>query len=283
MKKKIHITYLQLLQVISLGLVKEIVKQNQLSGCQNLKPIKGAEYNGIYIGSPGRDIYFMLPYLSEKQMKEVAINMNKYFPKIPPKNNVNVSACIRFIYGQFEKQGILKSDKQFEKMKKKKPDWKLSRKFLKILYKIFEEQQNFYGLTILCEIEGHRLGDEALIYKNKKKLKEMEKKYLKCIEFAHNSKSYKHMFTPYFWAFKYFKKFGNKEKALKYSKLLIENANEYCERYVKTKELAYILRISESIKYIKEKSFDNGKKLFKKYKTKIKSKHLREAFRMAKI
>ena len=84
---------------------------------------------------------------------------------------------IRCIYGQFEKQGTLKSQKEFKKMEKKKPDWTLPRKFIRLLYKEFEKIENYYGLSVLCEMEGHRLGDEALICRSKNKLKKMEKTY----------------------------------------------------------------------------------------------------------
>ena len=63
------------------------------------------------------------------------------------------------------------------------------------------------------------------------KLVEMEKKYIQTVKFAHKSKSYKHMFSPYFWAAKYFMEFGKKDKSLEYCKLTIKNANKYCDKY----------------------------------------------------
>ncbi len=33
------------------------------------KRIEGADYGGAYVGSPGRDIYYILPYLSDNRME----------------------------------------------------------------------------------------------------------------------------------------------------------------------------------------------------------------------
>ena len=71
----------------------------------------------------------MLPYLNDSQMKKIVDVIVGKFPHVPPGNHVNVGAFIRFIYGQFEKQGILRSDKDFERMKKEIPfnDWSKER------------------------------------------------------------------------------------------------------------------------------------------------------------
>ena len=57
-----------------------------------------------------------------EQIEEVVGLVEEKFPKVAPGNHVNLGACIRFIYGQFEKQGILRSEKDFERMKKEKLD-----------------------------------------------------------------------------------------------------------------------------------------------------------------
>ena len=276
MDKKSHISYNQLEKVISLGLLSKIVKGIQLQRCENIKPIPGAIYNGLYIGSPGKDIFLMLPYLEEEQIKKIAVKLSKQFPMIPPSNHVNTAACIRFIYGQFEKQGTLKSNNQFKEMKKEEPNWVLPRKFLKLLYEKFEKRNNFYGLTILCEMEGHRLGDESLIYKDKNKLDIMEKTYVKSVEFAHKCKSYKQMFTPYFWAAKYFMKFGNKQKAIDYSKLTIKHTEKYCP----DARGSYIQKVKDCLKYLKlELDKNKWKKFYQNLKNISRNKCVKKALK----
>ena len=227
---KSHITYEELLQLVSYGIFamnfKGIsVKDERLNNC---KPIENALHRGIYTGSPAKDIYLMLPYLNDKQIEELVCLFEDKFPKIPPGNHVNVGACIRFIYGQFEKQGILRSEKDFERMKKENLDWNKSREFIRLLYDKLEEHNNYYGMSVLCEMNAHRSGDEAVINNDKNKLNEMESLYNKSVKYALKCKSYKHMFTPYYWSFKYFDKFGDKEKAIYYAYLTMESADKNC-------------------------------------------------------
>ena len=109
-------------------------------------------------------------------------------------------------------------------MKKEDLDWRLSRHFLSFLRIELKRIKKYYGLVIVYEIEAHRLGDEAVIGKNKNKLKEMESTYIDALEFAYKSNSYKHMFSLYHWCARYFIKFGDVKNGIKYCKLAIDNA-----------------------------------------------------------
>jgi len=251
---------------------RNAVRDNRLKKCE---PIDRAMHRGIYIGSPGKDIFYMLPYLSEEQMQEVAKKFSKQFPIVPPTSYVNVAACIRFIYGQFEKQGILRSQGDFERMRNEKLDWELSRKFLGFLYKEFEKRNNYYGLSMLCEMEGHRLGDEAVINRDKNKLREMEEIYNKSVEFAYKCNGYKHLFSIYYWMSQYFKKFGDEDEALKYSKLSILNACKYYHKYFPNGEDYYSKRLFISFNYIKKKGYKGWNDFYKKYKKNVKGKKLK--------
>ncbi len=269
MKNKSHITYDQLLEITSWGVFAMNMKGKSVSDkrLSTYDKIEDAMYGGIYTGSPGRDIYFMLAYLSEDQMKEVASKLSGKFPRTPPKNYVNVAACVRFIYGQFEKQGILRSEEDFGRMKKEKLDWELSRKFLKILTQDLNRRNNYYGLSMLYEMEGHRLGDEAVINNDLDKLNDMENNYNKCVKYAVKCKDYKHMFSIYYWAFEYFKKFGDTKNAIKYAKLSIKNATMYYRKYFPNGESYYAARLGKAFSYV-DKNDDQGRKDFrKKYKT----------------
>ena len=274
--KKSHITYQELLEIVSWGIFNRNVKG---TGCDtkdlDSHPVEGAMYGGIYVGSPGKDIFLMLPYLSDKQMKEISIKIKDLFPKIPSTNHVNVAACIRYVYGQFEKQGILRSRKDFKRMKKKRPDWLLSRKFLKLLYEELQKDNNFYGLSILCEMEGHRLGDEAVINKDKNKLKEMERTYNKSVKFAYKCESYKQMFTPYYWSAVYFSKFKEVEKSLYYYKLTFEQVDKYCPD---TRD-SYVYKIARAARYIRDKDKDNWNNFKKKYKRNANNKCVKKLFK----
>ncbi len=265
---KSHISYNQLLEIISWGVFSMKMKGKSVSDkkLSDYNRIEGAMYGGIYTGSPGRDIYFMLPYLSDTQMAEAALKLADKFLTKPPDNYVNVAALVRFIYGQFEKQGILRSEKDFERMKKEKLEWFLSRKFLGLLKKELKNRNNNYGLSMIYEMEGHRLGDEAVISYDKNKLKKMEDNYLKCVRCAIKCKGHKHMFSIYYWAYKYFKEFGDIENAVKYGKLSIKNSKKYYYKYFPNGENYYSSRLKKTFSYIEQNDVRNKDNFTNKYK-----------------
>jgi hypothetical protein len=275
-----HITYKQLLEISSWGVFSKPMKGISCIEVDHLKSkkIKEAMHGGVYTGSPGKDIYLMLPYLSECQMQEIAKEVCSHFPKIPPSNHVNVAACIRFIYGQFAKQGILRSDDDFKRMQGEDLDWKLPREFIKIMYNILEKDSNYYGLSILCEMEGHRLGDEAVLKNSIESLKLMEETYNKSVKFACKCNSYKQTFTPYYWGSRYFMKFEDEENAIKYSKLTIENANKGGSGL----KGGYVDKLSHCISYLKKHDKSGWKEFYKKYKENAKNKDVKKAINKVK-
>ena len=238
-----------------------------------LKAIENAIYKGSYTGSPGRDIYYMLPFLTDKQMEEVANMIETKFPKVAPGNHVNVGQFLRFLYGQFEKEGILRSDKDCERMKRDKLEWDMSIKFVKLLYEKLEKNDNFYGMSIINEMNAHRIGDKAILTNDLNRLVEMEKLYNVSVELAYKCKSYKHMFTPYYWCFRYFNKIENKEKALSYAYLTMKNANKYCP----DPSPGYVYKFLYCIRYIRKHDKSNWTSFYKKYK-KSKNRCIKKTF-----
>ena len=285
--KSQHITYKELLEIVSWGIFNMNYKGTSIGDKRLAKvkkeaaknPILNAYCKGLYTGSPGRDIYFMLPYLTNMQMREIAILLNKNFPVSPQKSYTNVAVCIRFIYGQFEKQGVLKSDADLKEMRKNKVDWSLSRKVLKMLYEELEKNSNFYGLSILCEINGHRFGDESIINRDKVKLEEMENEYLNAINFARKCGGYKHLFSIYYWAYKYFRKFGETGKAFEYGRLAIIGAGKYYHKYFPNGEQYYSKRLKSCLEYVRENGTGQWNNFYKKYVKTIKSSSLNRKLR----
>lgn len=212
-------------------------------------PMEGAFNGGCYLGTPGKDIYLFLPKLTAEQFEKLVDVHSKQYPKKPPGNHVGVAACVRYIYGQFEKQGTLRSPRDMKRMRKEGVDWKLPRRFIEALRKKFKERKHYYGLCILAEMEGHRLGDEALLQKSRSKLNEMEKTYLDSVKYAHKCKSFKQMFTPYYWSAKYFMVFEDEEKALHYSKTTILEAEKHCP----DARASYVDKLLDCANYLKKK------------------------------
>ncbi len=270
-----HLIYKELLKLVSYGIFAMTFKgisvnDERLDKCDS---ITNAFYKGKYTGSPGRDIYFMLPYLSDDQMEEIVDIIVDKFPNIPPGNHVNIGAFIRFIYGQFEKKGILRSKEDFKRMKKKKIDWLLSEKFINLLHDKLKENNNYYGLSIICEMKAHRMGDQSVLNKDKEKIIKMEELYLISVKYAHKCKSYKQMFTPYYWSFRYFEKYKDKKKAKKYAFFTIEEASKYCP----DARPGYVTKLKDCLKYIKEHDKKGWSDFVKKYKN-SKNRCVRKSF-----
>ncbi len=233
-----HIRYDLLLQMISWGVPSKVPKAPG--------PIDGSFNGGKYLGAPGKDIYQFLPELTDKQMDEVADCLAESW-KTKTGAHVGPAACIRYIYGQYDKQGTLLSPEALKDMKKNPPDWTLARKFITILRQKFIEKDKPYGVCIICEMEGHRLGDEALLdHNNPDKLNEMEKVYLESVKYAHICGSMKQTFTPYYWAAMYFIQAGDNERASRYTGLTMEEAEKYCP----DSRESYVDKIAHCIEYI---------------------------------
>ncbi len=256
------ISYEELLILIRGGIMRRTVKGTSLRSIEGLPKVKGAFAEGIYGGSPGKEIYSTLPHLTEDQIREVAKEFAINFLTVPPINHVVAAVCIRYIYGQLAKQGVHRSKEDFERMKKEKQEWELPRRFIGLVRKEFEKINNFYGLCILCEMEGHRLGDEAVLNKDEQKLIEMEEMYLKSVSFAHKCNSYKHMFTPYYWAFRCFYEFKDHDKAMQYALLTMDMASQYCP----DTRNGYVTKLLDCIWYMKKYDKDKYKDIVEKYK-----------------
>tara|TARA_Y100000310_G_scaffold344310_1_gene456342 strand:+ start:138 stop:944 length:807 start_codon:yes stop_codon:yes gene_type:complete len=225
--------------------------------------IRYAFQGGDYLGSPGKDIFFSLPQLTEEQMHTLAKKHCSQYPIKPPGNHVGIAACVRYIYGQFEKQGILRSKADHRRMEEEDIDWVLPRKFIQLMKEIFEAQEHYYGLTILAEMEAHRLGDEAILNKDNDKLAEMEQTYLFSATCAHKCQSFKQMFTPYYWAAKYFMLADVKDKAWEYSKKTIKAAEAHCPDARKS----YSEKLVDCANFMKK----HDKRRWRKFRDKISS------------
>jgi len=211
-------------------------------------PMKGAFNGGDYLGRPGKDIFFALPKLNEEQFNKVVNQLSLRFPYDPPNNHVGYAGCIRYIYGQFEKQGILRSEGDLQRMQGEDIDWSLPRKFMCALRDKFLEQKNYYGLCIYYEMEAHRLGDESFLNNDKYKRAEMEMYYLKSVEYAHKCNSVKQMFTPYFWCFKYYARLGDYDKASYYVLMTLEQMEQHCP----SSKQGYLVKAMDCAKYMKQ-------------------------------
>jgi len=215
-------TYNQLLEMIDRGIMKKIGKKPKH------KPFSFGFRGGLYLGAPGKDIFFVMPSLSEKQFVYIAHRLAKAFPRKPPGNHEHLAACIRYIYGCFEKQGCLRSKEDKTRMIDENPDWELHMKFMIEINSWFKQNRHTYGRVLHHEMLGHRYGDKAIIERNKSYLAKMINHYENAQRLALKCKSWKHTYTPFYWAAYYYYEMKEKEQCIKYHKLNLQFMEKHC-------------------------------------------------------
>jgi tetratricopeptide (TPR) repeat protein len=223
-----HISYEQLLEIVDRAIFTMKIKRGCLVDVRlsEISPIEGAHKGGIYLGSPGADIFYSLPYLTEHQIDELAIKFSETIPfELPPAHD-NMSACFRLIYGRLVKHGIMLSKSAIDDVKKEIDHWEYPRKFLKKVHDNLKKSNNNYGLAVLCSMSAHRLGDEAVISHDIELLYLMGKKYEEAVCYAKKCNSKVHVFTSYYWGAKYYDKYGDKARAVEWYSMMIENFNK---------------------------------------------------------
>lgn len=242
---------------------------------KNDRPLSYGVRNGLYIGAPGKDVYYVLPSLNQEQLNLLAIKTLSLFPERPPSNHVSYAAFIRYVYGCFEKQGCLRSKKDKQRMIEENEDWTLATNFMNLAAKHAEEQSKIYFLVLHYEMLGHRLGDRAIIEKKVEILQAMEENYLKSQGLSKKIRSFKHMFTPYYWCAKYYAEMKIKDKALFYHKRNLKATEKYCP----DSRDGYKEKTKDSILYLKNNLDLESWELMKKWLSKAKNVCLKKVSR----
>lgn len=259
-----NINYEQVLKLISNGIIGFV-------DTDKVGEFQFAHNGGNYLGAPGKEIFFSLSNISNEQVHEISKKLSLLFPVKPPNNHVKWAACIRYIYGCFEKQGCLRSIQDMNRMVTENADWTLPNNFMKLLKNKFEENENKYGLVLWYEMYAHRLGDRAIIENNKSILNEMLSNYLISQELAISIKSLKHTFTPLYWAACYLEKMGMYEECVTYHIKSLESMNKYCP------DARDGYREKAKISLLQIKKHDKDWKLwYKNFKKKVKNKCLKK-------
>ncbi len=241
--KSYSMTLDNLIKLVSLG-----IRQKG----DTISPVDGAFRGGNYLGCPGKDMYFGLHKLNltTDDVDELAKSLSDVFPFVPPTDHVAIAACLRYIYGCFDKQGILLSNHEDIVSNN---NWQASLPFIRSLENNFRDSKNTYGLLISHEMEGHRLGDSTILG-NMKYLSDMIDKYEQSQSLAILSRSPKHTFTPYYWAACYLEQLAKKYhwKNLKMMELHCPDTRE-----------GYKTKALHSCKYIKSQSGEDKKTLIR--------------------
>lgn len=168
----------------------------------SLPPFKRAIAAGLYLGCPGKEIFYGLNLLSRHGMERLAAVVADKFPDTPQRS-VHLSAFFRYVYGCFDKQGCLNGDDQAAAMIKEKRDWSKSDEFVDVLISSFKEISNRYGELISYEMKAHRVGDTVIIRNDMTMLPKMLLLYDSAGQIAEEIMARKNVCSAYYWAFRY--------------------------------------------------------------------------------
>ena len=227
---------------------------------------------GAYLGSPGKDIFFLLSDLSDDQLDALARRLSELYPHKPPRNHVKWAACIRYVYGCFEKQGCLRSKKDMHRMVEEDADWSIPMRFMEKVKDYFVEKGNKYGLILHYEMLGHRWGDRSIIKKDKSLLGDMSECYKLAASLAKGIKSWKHTFTPWYWGGHYYYTVGDKDNAKIWYTKCLKRMNKYCP----DSRDGYREKARTALKHLKSVSSESEWKSFCKWYKKSKNVCLRK-------
>lgn len=180
---------------------------------------------GKYTGSPGKDIFFALPYMSDSHVDCLAEQLACKFPQHPPYDHVAFAACIRYIYGCFDKQGTLLSDRHKNIIALMK--WDRCDLFMDRVYYFLKKHNRYYGQVIYNEMKGHRLGDLINTTNDISLKNSMLEVYCKSQAIAVSINSCKHTFTPFYWAARYLESISA-EEAVTYHWKNLRNMERFC-------------------------------------------------------
>ncbi len=251
----------------------QLIKKGIRQKGETIPSFQHAFRGGNYLGCPGKDIYFAI--LNGFDIDVLSIHLSEIFPVVPPTDHVAVAACLRYIYGCFDKQGSLLSEKHEDIVFEN--DWKISMPFIRNLEKCFDKCDNNYGLLLSHEMMGHRYGDDAVVHEDKSAIDEMLNCYISSQSLAKSSGSLKHMFTPFYWAAMYLDKLDDDLAKTYFLKTLKE-----MESHCPDSREGYKSKAMHSAKYILSHSSGKEKDQFKRWLMKCSNVCLKSIKKVAK-
>lgn len=257
-----HMSFDELTQLIQLGIQPD-------NKCNSR--IESAFRKGAYLGCPGKDIHFaLMMYMSTEQEDALAELLSVVITHKPTSSSEHLLACFRYIYGCFDKQGVLLS--KHNKKIISQFDWDRYKRFVNKLQNNLEAIDNVYGLMLLHEMQGHRTGDEMVVNNNADMMSKVICHYEKSMSYlpivTNRFSYYVYHQTPYYWCARYLE-YANKQKAVEY---YVKNIRTL-ESHSNDKRKSIRDKVQHSLYYIQKYSNKHDWEMFKrevlKYKKNI--------------
>lgn len=234
----------------------------------SLESIPEAIHDGIYMGCPGKEIFHGLGFLSEEEINILVQKVCEKFPFIPPGRSVHLSVFLRYIYGCFDKQGILYNNDQKQEIIAASRDWSKSHNFAEKMCEQFDKLGNSYGHMMTLEMMAHRIGDAVEITGDQSLIDKMVKIYEKAGQMAVKIGDNKNTFSSYYWCFKYLVHFKQpKDRCIRYAVMFFDNVEQFCKSSTVKGKLASSLNLIRSI--LTKREWKRFIKRFVFYKNKV--------------
>jgi hypothetical protein len=192
-----------------------------------LSSIEYAIDGGIYMGCPGKEIYYSLPFFNLEEKDQLIVLILNAFP-MGTGRSVHLSLFWRYLYGMFDKWGCLNDREDvLGKFKNSPVDWSLYFDFVERFLSA-AEGKNPYAYIIASEMYAHRLGDQYLINQKKVYFKQMIEMYDKTISLSTQLSVAKNSFSAPYWCCIYLFKMKKFDQSYYYGNLFLDNCNKYC-------------------------------------------------------
>lgn len=180
-----------------------IVQRGIVPKKYNGKPYRRAIDNGLYMGCPGKEIFYGLACLKNVELDRLAQSVAKVLPATYPGRGVHLSVFLRYVYGCFDKQGCLHTESQTNQWRHEKKNWELPDKFINLVMQHCIAAKKTYGYLMCLEMRGHRIGDQMILTGDTSNLDLMLFHYRKASKLARKIHANKNTFSPYFWGMRY--------------------------------------------------------------------------------
>lgn len=179
-----------------------ISKRGVVPKKHSMAPVGGAIDGGLYMGCPGKEIFYSLESLSHDDSVSLAACIASMFQSEPSKV-VHLYCFLRYIYGCFSKQGCCLSNVELERMRSENRDWSKSDIFVGAMIEYFKSTGNIFGQILCYEMQAHRIGDLAVIRNDLSLVADMLYLYNRSAILADQIGCAKNACSANYWAFRY--------------------------------------------------------------------------------
>lgn len=234
----------------------------------HMSPVEYAYESGMYMGCPGKELYFSLPSFSVEQIEKLIPIVCMSFPKLPPGRSVHFSVFWRYFYGVFDKRGVFNSKHNLNNITS---NWPIYFSFVDSVIEHYKSMSCIhFGQIIATEMLAHRFGDKFVLSADVGEKIKHKKQMIECYEntykLAIQIKAKKNAFSSLYWCSSYL--FGNDNALYKtYAIRFLQAANQFATSVTTKGKVVSTLNRLNTI--LSRKEMKSVCKMYKNFDNKI--------------